>query len=243
MYCSNCGNKIEKEHKFCSKCGNKIESGSNSLYEQIKKYVISENKTSISMLEKKFNLKHDIAIDMINRLENDKIIGPAIGKKPREVLVNNSDEKKNDTVEERVKDAVDNFMNTPDMTSEYEKKDIKDNMFLALLSYIGVLALIPYFASNNSKFVKYHSLQGMNLLVFWGIYTIVDNLVSMIKVSEIVVNYNGMRGSRLVTPIWLSFPLGLVGFVLGVLSIIGIIYVCEGKAKELPLIGKIKIIK
>ena len=46
-----------------------------------------------------------------------------------------------------------------------------------------------------------------------------------------------------VTPWWVTFPLGLIGIGLSVLAIMGIIYVLNGKAKELPVINKLKILK
>ena len=41
----------------------------------------------------------------------------------------------------------------------------------------------------------------------------------------------------------LSTILGLVWIVFGVLAVIGIINALKGKAKELPFIGKIKLLK
>ena len=67
----------------------------------------------------------------------------------------------------------------------YDKNDIKSNTLLAILSYLGLLAFIPYFAPNESKFVKYHATQGMNLLIMWGVYTLLDSLLGLIKVIEV----------------------------------------------------------
>jgi len=58
-----------------------------------------------------------------------------------------------------------------------------------------------------------------------------------------VVDYGNLVGTKLVTPLWISVPMATIGIILTILSIIGIINVCKGKAKELPLINKIKIIK
>ena len=239
MYCSNCGTKLDKSYKYCPKCGIKvlnIDDG-DSLYEDIKEYIISENKATITMIRTKFNLTYKNASMYMKKLEEEGIVGPSNGSKPRKILVSDYSAKKS------VKDTINTFMDTPDSTDEFDEKDIKDNTFLAILSYLSILVVIPYFGSNNSKYVRYHAIQGMNLLLFWGIYTIMNNILSNIKVTELVVNFDGIRGSKLVTPIWVTLPLGLVQAMLIALSIIGIVYVLQGKAKELPIIGKLKIIK
>jgi len=134
-------------------------------------------------------------------------------------------------------------MDTPDVTSNFDEEDIDNNLFVALLSYIGILVFIPYFIKTDSKFVKFHAKEGLNLLIIEGIYVVLDSLLSMIKVSEVVVDYGSLVGTRMVTPLFISIPMALIGLVLTILSIIGIVNVCKCRAKELPLIGKIKIVK
>lgn len=242
-FCSNCGKELKESYKFCPKCGKEIEkeTGNDSLYDNIVKYVVKENKTSVSMIQKEFNLSYAKASKMIKLLEENGVVGLANGTKGRKILIN-KENNKND-FEDKVKHSIENIMDTPDTTSSYDENDIKDNMVLAMLSYIGLLAFIPYFVHSDSKFVKYHATQGINLLIILGAYTLLDGLLSLIKVSRVVVDFGSMVGTKMVTPLWMSLPMGLLGFVLFVISIIGIVYVCQGKAKELPLVGKIKIVK
>jgi len=162
------------------------------------------------------------------------------------VLVNKNEElseNEDKNFGDKVKHKVDSIMDTTDNTDMFDKKDIDDNIFLAMLSYIGIFAFIPYFIKTDSKFVKYHAIRGINLLILEGIYTLLDGLLSLIKVSKVVVDYGNLVGTKLVTPLWISVPMATIGIILTILSIIGIINVCKGKAKELPLINKIKIIK
>jgi len=225
MFCSNCGKKLEDKYKYCPKCGKKIEKDEDEvLYEEVLKYVKESGNTTISSVQKEFKISYAKASKLINKIKSNDV-------KEKEVV--------NDSKENIFKKDI---FDTEDTTSEYDKDDIKNNTFLAILSYLGPLALIPYFVNTDSKFVKYHSIQGMNLLIIWLIYTILNNLLSLIKVRE-MLNFTTFKASRLVTPIWITFPLNLLGVGIGILSIIGIIYVCEGKAKELPIIGKLKIIK
>lgn len=90
----------------------------------------------------------------------------------------------------------------------------KQNTLMGILSYIGILALIPFFTAKEDPFVKFHVKQGLVLLVI-----------------EVVVWLLG-------TMAWqLYMVLNLLNLVLVVFSIIGIINVVQGKQKELPLVG------
>ena len=83
----------------------------------------------------------------------------------------------------------------------------------------------------------------MNLLLVWVIYSIAENLLRFVKLNEVVFSVNeNLRAVRSVTPFWISMPMALIGVVLIIITIIGIVYACTGKAKELPLINKIKIL-
>ena len=128
--------------------------------------------------------------------------------------------------------------NTSDTTAEYDAKDIADNKVMALLSYIGILVLIPMFAAPNSKYARYHVRQGFNLfLAYIGLF-IINFLSRFIKTTKYVwgIPYQ-------TTPGIIVFIVWLLGIPLFVLSILGIINAYKGKAKELPIIGKFKILK
>ena len=121
--------------------------------------------------------------------------------------------------------------NTPDTTSEYDPKDVSDNKGLSVLAYIGILVLIPIFAAKNSKFARFHSNQGLVLLI-------ADVAVSI--VSGIL---NAIFGGIIVLGTIVSIVCSLAGLALLALAILGIVNAAQGKAKELPLIGSIKLLK
>ena len=58
-----------------------------SLYDEVKDFVIKSQKASASLLQRKFKIGYNKAATLIDQLEEDGIIGPATGNsKPREVL-------------------------------------------------------------------------------------------------------------------------------------------------------------
>lgn len=96
---------------------------------------------------------------------------------------------------------------------------------MGVLSYLGILALIPYFIKDQSSFVRYHAVRGMNLFLL--------ELIASVACSIITIGLSSL-GSVLV---WLVSVASLV------LSIIGIVNVVNKEKKDLPIIGGIRFIK
>ena len=134
---------------------------------------------------------------------------------------------------------ISEFNNTTDTTNEFLADDISKNKGMAILSYFGPLVLIPILAS-KSKFVKYHANQGLLVFLAEVAYQIIRSILMQILYVIFPLNYLGGRG---VIFSILSFVISLVWIAIAVLAIIGIINAASGKAKELPIIGKIKLLK
>lgn len=106
-----------------------------------------------------------------------------------------------------------------DVTDEMDPDDIKKNKVFAVLSYFSILVLIPIFCAKNSKFARFHANQGLVLFL-----------------ADLIV---GILAGILFKP-WVT---GVFNLIFLVLAIMGIIYACQGKAKELPVLGNIKLLK
>lgn len=153
--------------------------------------------------------------------------------------VNGANTKNTNNTAKNIADSVENlgakiadFNNTSDYTSEYDQTDIAANKAFAVLSYLGILVLIPILAAPNSKFARFHSNQGLVFLIA----SIAANVVLTILR---IVSY------AIAEPLGTIFSVitVLVSILIIVLAIIGIVNAAQGKAKELPLIGKIRILK
>lgn len=128
-------------------------------------------------------------------------------------------------------DKVAQLNNTADTTAEFDANDIASNKVMAVISYIGILCLVPIFAAKESKFARYHANQGLVLLICNLAYSIASTIIDSVFTA---ISYRlGFVGTIL----------DLVSIVFFVLTIIGIINAANGKAKELPVIGKYKILK
>lgn len=117
-------------------------------------------------------------------------------------------------------DSVKELNNTKDTTAEFDPADIEKNKILCLFSYLGILFLIPLLACQDSKFARYHVNQGIILF-----------LANLILSAVAIIPILG----------WIAGGIGsIIAFVL---MIIGIVNAVQGKAKELPIIGKFRLLK
>ena len=113
---------------------------------------------------------------------------------------------------------VTNLNNTADITEQFDKDDIEKNKVMGLLAYI--LFFIPLLAAKDSPFARYHANQGLVLFLA----AILSSVILIIPILG-----------------WIIAP--ILSIVITVLAVIGIINALNGKAKELPVIGKFKILK
>ena len=113
----------------------------------------------------------------------------------------------------------------------YESADIEQNKVMAVLAYLGPLVLVPILAAKDSKFAKFHANQGLVLFICSIVYTAALFFISFILYS--ISDYLG----------FIVYILRLVNVAFLVLAILGIINAINGQAKELPVIGKIQLLK
>ncbi|MGV9174268.1 MAG: DUF4870 domain-containing protein [Promethearchaeia archaeon] len=96
-----------------------------------------------------------------------------------------------------------------------EQKNSQQGNAMAILSYLGILVIIPLLVVKDDEFVRYHSKQGLVLLV-----------VGVVGMFIGVIPIIGWLLAPFITLAWLIF------------AIMGIINVLKGKKKELPIIGQ-----
>lgn len=117
--------------------------------------------------------------------------------------------------------------NTADTTAEYDAQDIRNNKAMAILAYLSWLVLIPLFAARESKFARFHCNQGVVLAIAEVIAAAVLGILDGLPLIGWIFSIAG----------------SLLGLVCLLFAVLGIINAANGKAKELPIIGKFKILK
>lgn len=98
------------------------------------------------------------------------------------------------------------------------KEDIEKNKLNAVLSYLGILIIVPLLSDDAKKspYAKFHLNQGLVLTIAW-------------VVSSFVV--------------WIPLIGWAVGIALLVVWLIGIISALQGEMKRVPILGNIELIK
>ena len=125
-------------------------------------------------------------------------------------------------------DAIATKLDGKDFTANYSAKDKEDSKLWAILAYFGLLCLIPLFAAKESPYAKFHTNQGLVFLIFeacLGVLSIIFSLIPFVK--------------TVIAPFFLSATIifGATMFVYGLMNAV------QDRAKELPGIGGIRILK
>ena len=138
-------------------------------------------------------------------------------------------------------DSLKDLNNTADSTAEFDPADVEKNKVLCIFSYLGLLFLIPLLACQNSKFARYHVNQGLLLFITNAVLSIITGVIGLV-----ITAISAIIGIGVLAPI-LSLISGLISLaasIVGlVLMILGIINAVNGRAKELPIIGKFRLMK
>lgn len=157
---------------------------------------------------------------------------PSCGAAVNENAQNGAQQNNQSNTQNSFNAAVNNFTNTKDTTGEFDPADIQNNKIMAVLAYIGILFLVPLLAAKDSKFARFHANQGLVLFLADILVGVVCGILTVILVwiPVIGVLISGLLGA-------------ILSIALLILMILGIVNAAQGKAKELPLIGKIKILQ
>ena len=111
----------------------------------------------------------------------------------------------------------------------FHPEDVKANKVMAVLSYRGILVLVPLLAGNkNSEYLRHHINQG---LVIW-----IGSLLADILSGDSFLGFS-------LFSVWpLEMAGGILSLVCFILMIVGIVDACRGVKRELPVAGAFKIL-
>ena len=151
--------------------------------------------------------------------------------------------KTTEKTEVKAKKNLKDLLKIIDGTSYFQEDDIQKNKIMSLFSYIGLLFLIPLFACKDSKFARFHTNQGIVLCILGVALEVIAGIVMGVTALFLIPD---MVFFKVVAILCMSVE-GLIFWVLGLaltaLMVLGIISAVTGKAKKLPIIGNIRILK
>lgn len=112
----------------------------------------------------------------------------------------------------------------------FDAEDIEKNKTISALAYF--LFFLPLIASKDSKFGRFHANQGLVLLLTSIAGAIVVGILNAILIG---ISWRMFAITGIISTVW--------WIIILVLAVLGIVNTVNGKAEELPVIGKFSIIK
>ncbi len=127
-----------------------------------------------------------------------------------------------------------NFVNGLDRTAEYDPADINETKVVNILAYLSILFFLPLVVYPNSRVGKFHANQALIMLILSAILSVFTSVSATLAFAV------GLGWPFVVLSSALGSITGLVFFAAFIFELVNII---NNKVVELPLVGKIKIIK
>lgn len=115
----------------------------------------------------------------------------------------------------------------------FDPDEVRKNKVMGVVSYLGILVLIPILAGNKkSQYVKFHANQGLVLFIVSAVVDLLDG--DWVWGLHSWINFGGSM---------FSWIFDIFSFACFILMVMGIVSACKGEKKELPIIGKIRLLK
>lgn len=131
------------------------------------------------------------------------------------------------------------FFDTADESSMQDAQDVQENKILALVSYLGYFFFVPMIVKPYSRYLRFHGNQGLTLCL----YLVAISIVNLILTS--LIGLGGMAGMGA------YIAVSIINMIISIifygswllLAAIGIYNAVKGYARELPVIGKIRLLR
>ena len=147
-----------------------------------------------------------------------KKVADKIGDKAKEGFEKLKEDEAFTKFNDKARQGFDKAMNTPDSTSDYDPADVENYKIISLFAYLGILFLVPLIAGKDSKYARFHTNQGIILFIFSVILAFLARFPHVGWISSV---------AEVITVVF---------------AILGIVNAVTGKARELPFIGKFRIL-
>ncbi len=226
-------NKIE--NKDDNKAQNKVDTKANSKVENKANTKVDSN------TENKADTKADSKVESNADTKADSKVESKTDAKADSAVKNEADTNnthtsvQDSTTDSKLYTLLSKFLfDTKNSTKLFKQKDIDENCNLALISYIPFLFFVPMIVKPCSGYVRYHGIQGLTLFIISVVLEFFDILLSAIFTCAL----NDMPAVICTIIVTVVINLSILLFIST-----GIANAVKGEARELPIIGKYKLLK
>ncbi|MEE0265928.1 MAG: hypothetical protein UD936_09920 [Acutalibacteraceae bacterium] len=189
----------------------------------------SDNKAD-NKTDKKASVKTDTKADSKTTAKSEI---KAENKKPADNNKNTATQ--SSTNDSKLYTLLSKFLfDTKTTTKLFKQKDIDENCNLALIGYIPFLFFVPMIIKPCSGYVRFHGIQGLTLFLVSLVLELFDILLGVIFNCAL----NNMPAVILTIIFTVAINLAILLFIST-----GIANAVKGEARELPVIGKYKLLK
>ena len=142
-----------------------------------------------------------------------------------------------------LKDIINSLMDTTDHSHEFDRQDAEKNKVTSIIACFGITFWVPFVFSSNSRFSRFYANQGLLILILSLPFIVVNAIFTSI-INSACIMYTSSGPT-----------LSILGYILDIL-LFGIFYlfpifiifttiqnIRAGKAKDIPLIGKFRLIR
>lgn len=142
-------------------------------------------------------------------------------------------------MKDKIKEKIAVFMSsTKDYTETFSLEEIESGKALSIVSYL--IPIVPFILSKKNNYVRFHTLNGMNILFTYLIFLIIKRTLSYIFGTPCDL-VSGLK--CIILPISLRMLFAFINMIFSFIVLYGLLNVCNNKAKEIPIISKIKLFK
>ena len=158
---------------------------------------------------------------------------------------NSDDNTENDKKPKSAKKFIAQLMDTKDFTADFNNEDINQNKVTSIIACFGITFWVPFVFSGNSRFSRFYANQGLLVLIVSLIFTIPYALFSsIVNTACTVYSFNASSPSLSPLGYILDILLFAICYAIPIFMIItAIMNIRSGKAKNVPFVGKYRLIR
>ena len=153
------------------------------------------------------------------------------------------EEAANKQLPKSLKGIIANLQNTRDFTANYNAQDFAAHKTQCILASLGITFWVPYVACRDSQSSRFYANQGLLTLIMEIVFGFIFSLFGNIINTAFMVNtYDG--GYQLSFAGWIvSIIVAAIVFAIPAFVIVtSIMNIRAGKIKEIPFLGKLRLI-